>query len=397
MIYDFVFIHGTGVREPAYTHAFNRISEQLKRRRGRIRMFRCFWGADYGTRLFANGASIPGFETKRDPNALLTDEEYIIGLWSLLYQDPLFEVRILAMREEGAEFVPGVQPGQELDHAVRTLAPSPELRMVLIEAGLDTVFDEARKTLLTEVDYEDMIEKAAEPLTEYRIAVARALVAQSVVLAQAKHGVGSVILPAWLRDELVDRLVTELGGRERFISSWVQKKMIGVVKRIATNRIDRWRGIFSEEASGAAGDILMYQAHGQGIRRFIRQTIETLDGPVVVIAHSLGGIAAVDMLIETPIEKPPIRLLVTVGSQAPLLYELNALVSMPYDPHGRLPKHFPPWLNIYDERDFLSYKGSGIFSEVHDMSVNNGQPFPESHCAYWGNDKVWDAILSKLP
>jgi len=141
----------------------------------------------------------------------------------------------------------------------------------------------------------------------------------------------------------------------------------------------------------------MYQARGQDICKFIRQTIEPLNGPVVLLAHSLGGIAAVDMFIEAPIEKPTVQLLVTVGSQAPLLYELNALVSMPFDPHARLPKHFPPWLNIYDEHDFLSYQCAKIFPEVHDVRVDNGQPFPESHSAYWGNGKVWDAILSTLP
>jgi predicted alpha/beta hydrolase family esterase len=141
----------------------------------------------------------------------------------------------------------------------------------------------------------------------------------------------------------------------------------------------------------------MYQARGQDIRRFIRQTIEKVEGPVVVIEHSLGGIAAVDLFIEAPVTRPTVKLLVTIGSQAPLLYELNALVSMTFDAHGRLPQHFPSWLNIYDEHDFLSYKASSIFSEAQDVCVRNGQPFPESHSAYWGNAEVWDAILSKLP
>ena len=58
MGYDFVFVHGTGVREPAYTSAFDRISEQLKSRRDGVRVHRCYWGADYGTRLYANGTRV---------------------------------------------------------------------------------------------------------------------------------------------------------------------------------------------------------------------------------------------------------------------------------------------------------------------------------------------------
>src|SRR5262245_61085987 len=115
MSYDFVFVHGTGVREPAYTAALDRISNQLKSRRNGVRVHRCYWGADYGTRLHKNGASIPGFETKRDPTALPDDEEYTVGLWSLLYQDPLLEIRLLALKEGEAEFVPGaMRPGEEL-------------------------------------------------------------------------------------------------------------------------------------------------------------------------------------------------------------------------------------------------------------------------------------------
>ena len=90
------------------------------------------------------------------------------------------------------------------------------------------------------------------------------------------------------------------------------------------------------------------------------------------------------------------RLLVTVGSQAPFLYEIGALWSLTHD--DPLPAHLPPWLNIYDTRDLLSYVGGRLFpGRVEDVEVNNGQPFPQSHSAYWTNPKVWDAIASRLP
>jgi hypothetical protein len=183
------------VREPAYTTAFDRIVDQLKSRRNGVRVHRCYWGADYGTRLHSNGASIPGFETKRDPTALPNDEEYTIGLWSLLYQDPLLEIRLLALKEGEAEFVPGARPGEELDQAVRGLVPSGDLLPPLEAVALAHIFEEARNTIVAETDYQEMIERAEAPLTEYRIAVASALVAQSIVLAEAgrpgeRHPVG---------------------------------------------------------------------------------------------------------------------------------------------------------------------------------------------------------------
>jgi hypothetical protein len=83
--------------------------------------------------------------------------------------------------------------------------------------------------------------------------------------------------------------------------------------------------------------------------------------------------------------------LITIGSQSPFLYEIGAFPALGHpDP---LPAHFPPWLNVYDRRDVLSYVGSGVFGDgVRDVEVDNGQPFPQSHSAYWTNPAVWTAV-----
>jgi hypothetical protein len=115
-------------------------------------------------------------------------------------------------------------------------------------------------------------------------------------------------------------------------------------------------------------------------------------------AWLLGGIACVDLLLEN--DPPKVDLLVTVGSQAPLLYEWNALVNQKFEKDFKLPDSFPHWLNIYDERDFLSYLAADIFvskKKVEDVPVESGQPFPESHGAYWGNKAVWQAIFDRMP
>lgn len=83
--------------------------------------------------------------------------------------------------------------------------------------------------------------------------------------------------------------------------------------------------------------------------------------------------------------------MVTVGSQAPFFYEIDALASLSYG--EPLPSYFPAWLNIYDGRDFLSYIGAGVFpGRVTDQRVDNGQPFPQAHSAYWRNDAVWQHV-----
>lgn len=135
-------------------------------------------------------------------------------------------------------------------------------------------------------------------------------------------------------------------------------------------------------------DILHDQVRGQAIRDYLQRRIRDVQkGPqsVTLLCHSLGGIAAVDMLVQNSI--PEVRRLITVGSQAGFLYETNSLVSLAYG--EPLPDHFPPWRNIYNPADFLSYRAGGVFpSRATDFRADNGQPFPSAHSAYRDNPEV---------
>jgi hypothetical protein len=283
---------------------------------------------------------------------------------------------------------------------------------LLTEAGLVLYFDQARNEILSHPSYRLAVENAIEPLTDYRAALARALVARCFQLVEEEKDSpeGFIPLDGATRDQLVELLIAALGGRERGVVDWVKKRAGLLVKGLATGRLQRKRGRVSSAITPFAADIVMYQARPQAIREFIRQTVERAsavakmrgeNGEAILIGHSLGGVAAVDTLIERPL--PAVSHLVTVGSQAPLLYELNALSSLPFDstvakPPHPLPGHFPgSWLNIYDARDFLSYVAAPVFGErVTDVPVDNRQPFPEAHSAYWTNDEVWDAILPRI-
>ncbi len=396
MSFDVVFVHGTGVREPSYSKVFNIISKKLKARNNNLRVHKCYWGGTEGATLNAGGDSIPGFDTNRDIDQF-SDKEFTLSLWQLLYQDPLFELQTLLCTSSKLQDTPGEEPlGIELDELVRIFIPSSELQQMLTLVGIDLeTFKKARKNLVTEKDYIESVASASQPLGEYRVAIARALLAQSLILLQKEYGYLVFSLNADLRDHIVEKIVDELGGQDKGIGERVKKALSGTFKRIATNYGRSKRGKISEDISGGGGDILKYQARGQNIRNYIRSTISSLPGPIVLIGHSLGGIACVDLLLEK--DPPNIHLLVTVGSQAPVLYELDALVNMSYDPNGTLPTSFPKWLNIYDENDFLSYIGKNVFpNRVEDVEVKSGQPFPESHCAYWNNDQVWNSILSKI-
>jgi hypothetical protein len=106
-------------------------------------------------------------------------------------------------------------------------------------------------------------------------------------------------------------------------------------------------------------------------------------------------VACVDLLAETA--TPAVSRLITAGSQAPYFYELDALVSRMFG--AGLGENFTQgWLNFYDPNDFLSYLAAGVFrGRAVDRVVHSGQPFPESHGAYWHNDKeFWGPVQDFL-
>lgn len=390
-----IFVHGTGVREPAFSELFERVRSELHERRPGLGVEPCYWGGTEGARLWHEGGSVPAYDATRGIEPGPEDEG--LAAWELLYQDPLWELRMLAMASPaGGERPPWqVPPGDALDASVQALVPSAELAAAVAAAGLAETFQPARAAIATSLPYRRAVAAASDELGDLRLAVARAIVAEALAEQAEQDDVDTPVVPdAQARDRVVLLLVDDLGGGERGLPGLMVAPVRGLALRVATAQARRRRGALTDATYPGAGDILLYQARGNGIRAFIAKQAVAAAEPVVLIAHSLGGIAAVDLLVSRPL--PSVRLLVTVGSQAPFLCEIGALWSLPHgDP---LPDHFPPWLNIYDPRDLLSYIGAPLFpGRVEDVEVNNKQPFPQSHSAYWANPKVWEAIVPRLP
>ncbi|MEH1789973.1 MAG: hypothetical protein V7L23_31515 [Nostoc sp.] len=231
-------------------------------------------------------------------------------------------------------------------------------------------------------------------LSEYYAPIARAVVAQAMFLSEQQEKFPPILTDAQLRDKVVELLTLALTEAELGLGGWLLKPLVELAQHGGTNYVRGNRLELTDKISPMPGDVLLYQTRGEKIRAFIQEQIAQVEPPVVLTAHSLGGIACVDLLVQQQLSQ--VELLVTVGSQAPFLYEINALYSLEYG--QLLPEHFPQWLNIYDLRDFLSYVGNRIFPErVQDVVVDSKQPFPRSHGAYWTNAKTWEAIISRLP
>jgi hypothetical protein len=119
-------------------------------------------------------------------------------------------------------------------------------------------------------------------------------------------------------------------------------------------------------------------------------------GDLIVVAHSLGSVLALDLMYHLP-AAVDVKLLVTVGSPLGRDVVRRHL--------RRIRDRFPaermgPWLNIVGQWDPVS-AGRGIaghFPEALDVFVDTGWTFPASHNAstYLDQDVVADAIDAAL-
>lgn len=406
-----LFIHGTGVRHGAYETAHELVYEGLNAalteiKHPGVRLEKCLWGDTYGTRLNAGGASIPDYDHTggarpwdwRDPDGRIL-------LWGMLAYSPLYELHGMAMgrklnRVDQVEFTArvGALPVSEVGEAeTRALIEA------LAKAGLTQAFPAARDRVVAANDFKAAVLTAADESDLYR-PVARALVSEAVSRS-GDDPAPAVRFSSRLRDATVDALSAALGEPTKGIFSWSANKLFTLAQQLHIVDLCYRRGQLTDGVAPLAGDVVMYQSRGDEIRDFIRDKIEralAIDPPVVLLAHSLGGIACVDLLATDKPAPPPVHALVTVGSQAPFLYEINALESLRYNED--LPTSFPKWLNIYDRRDLLSYVAAKVFrlngrpaDAVCDVEVDNGLPFPEAHSGYWANPETWKLVRSMLP
>lgn len=373
-----MFVHGTGVRSEGYEKAYAVIAPNIQKLG--FQAAKCIWGDDYGSRF--GGVALPSY--------LPEQEQKNIAMWEMLLQDPFAELQLL----ETAPDAEGLSNhGDVLWDKLLLHTPGESAYVQMRKLNLDPfwLFAFERLTKDSKNRWEILVKRAAQPDGQFELALSRCLAANMIRAAEEQW----MIPPDGEdRDELVQALVDDLGGTARGFMGNVLKIAMGLFTPAATSVLRWTRDAWSAGASPVIGDILMYQARGQAIRDCIRDTIEAQKGPTVVLGHSLGGIATVDLLLTADL--PQVKALITVGSQSSYLYEINALYGL--EKGKTWPDRFPgKWLNIYDPNDFLSYPAEGILpGRVKDFCNKSQQPFPESHSAYWRSREVWKQIENFL-
>ncbi|UQX03693.1 hypothetical protein [Streptomyces sp. RerS4] len=427
----FLFVHGTGVRRERHDKLFAVVREQLTGRFPDASVESCFWGERFGATLSAGGGSVPGLKA--------ADTDTDTAEWGLLLVDPLCELRVLAEAgwntDRAAEDVyaaqdpygaqdpyraqgpyaddpfamPGVRPaGVRVLELLERLAEAPsaepgdtppdapgdELRALLGGTGLATAFPAALEATARSTEAARAADRATDDPQARELAAA---LARAVTAGALAATVEDAVCTAAERDRLVELLTTRLGGDARVPGARAAAFLGRLALRVtAQPLLNARRGPLTVGATPALGDILRYQARGSDLRAFLRARITAEAGPTVLIGHSLGGIALVDLLALAAARGEPVpgaALLVTVGSQAPYLYELGALTGLA--PGSVLPYGFPRWLNVYDRQDLLSYLAEPVFPgdpRVTDHELAGRQPFPASHSAYWKQPALYERI-----
>ncbi|WP_063755847.1 MULTISPECIES: hypothetical protein [unclassified Streptomyces] len=423
----FLFVHGTGVRRERHDRLFALVRERLTTRFPGAGVDSCYWGDRFGATLGAGGRSVPGLRPGRhgapDPLDAETAE------WALLLADPLCELRVLAEAGgpgtgghdgghdsghgggHGADAdevdayddgfaMPGVQAaGARVLDLLEALPPAPpptgdELGALLHGTGLAAGFAAALDSTADSTEAARAAARAADEQQARELATALARAVTAAALAAATDDADCT---AAERDRLVELLTTRLGGDGRVPGARVAAVLGRLALRVTTQPLlDARRGSLTVGATPVLGDILRYQSRGHELRDFLHARITADPGPTVLIGHSLGGIALVDLLSLAAARGeavPGAELLVTVGSQAPFLHELGALAAL--EPGAKLPYGFPRWLNVYDRHDVLSYLAEPVFPgdpRVTDHEVRSRQPFPACHSAYWKQDSLYERI-----
>lgn len=397
-----LFVHGTGVRGQAFDKTFYAVSSNVSANRMNVRVLSCSWGEAVGVQAPTTLNSLPVPHQRTDVTGIdVAPNETASELrWSLLYLDPLYEVRTYAaiapMRDDdglgGSDRAGRVTEDLLANSSLRNLQAS---RTGIEQAGHFTkdLLPEALKLL----EEGGLLENALtswplEDVERRRPVLARAIVAAWCCVAAQR---GLPALDGELRDSLYADITVALGGATKGIKDELLGTLIGLSGYAASTlfgpAIRRNRGALTEVHLEKTNDVLLYQTArgGRAIREFIANSIRSCEKPVFVLAHSLGGIACAELLVED--HSIQVEGLITCGTQVSFLAESDTLAILRRG--MALPETFPKWLNAFDPSDLLSYPAEGVFGRrVEDLELRSRQPFPWCHGSYWTSRTLWQRI-----
>lgn len=388
-----VYVHGASDRAAGVAAHVARIEEQLALHEMPFDVLASGWGDAVGATLDRIGLAIPG-----GPASTIATDQASMPLANLLTEGPLSELDRMA----------GPGSTDDASLAASTEVPRDADRLLAIAQGpadgaLNSAAAACRAAAATvQASPEYAMARCADvPEVDLVAATARAVAATAAVEVPPAGPVAPVSFAQSVEVDIAQAVLAMAAAT--LLAGYVGVDVGPGLRRWATDALVPHRARIMMETFLGPADILRYLSDGEPMRRFVAGTMgEALarGGPVVAIGNSLGGIILVETLAAPDGPRPD--LLVTVGSQSPLLMTIGALGALgePGEASGdRLP--FQPWLNVYDPRDFLAFVARPVWpdqSGIRDLAVDNGAGFPDSHGAtYLSRPELYQAIGQLVP
>ena len=175
--------------------------------------------------------------------------------------------------------------------------------------------------------------------------------------------------------ELALRLSIEIATRAASQPPTVDERVTGLVPPPAPVRRLLLRQLLQRLIPDA--DSYFFTDKRNAIQDRLRRALDAVDGPVVVVSHSLGTVIAYDVLSEPRFAARAVSLLVTLGS--PLGYtEIQEVIARPL----RIPSPVQLWANFADLLDVVTLDTTladdfGGGPRIIDTRVDN--PAPNNH------------------
>jgi len=131
------------------------------------------------------------------------------------------------------------------------------------------------------------------------------------------------------------------------------------------------------------------------------EAAKAMPGPLVVVAHSLGGVIMYDVLTH---DAPNIEVdvLITVGSQVGFFEEMKLYrksdEGIPSTTVEKLPRpsSVQRWLNFYDLVDFFAYLCEPVFNGVSDWPYSTRNDSIKAHSAYFQQLSFYHRLRERI-
>jgi len=408
------FVHGTGVRRDGYERTMDLVHAGLiANDLTDFRIVGCQWGVKIGDRfddewrdLVAKTlppGTIPEVTPPGQDMAAITAADRETSTWDMLLRDPLMELRLVlfsALPELGNQDQDSGAPGPTLIEVVNRIAHDPP------EVDGSGLSQEDLARAASDIAVSDELTTdgyGSVPATNRGLirVIAQAIVASAL----ARHRFTSpgnepkAAVSADVRDTVVAKIERALTREEEQLagSRFLDNRLVRFLQVRGTEFVrERRLHLMQDYAAPFLADVAFYLRHGETFRDYVQEQMQGLDPPVVAVGHSLGGVILVDLLSQGA--RQDVELLVTAGTQAPLLYALHALEHLSPDDPATTP--FAPWLNFYNPNDFLSFCAQPIFAHVpgviDERIEPKGIPFPAAHSSYWMENRVFERISEVL-